>query len=165
MRGILPLLLNLLDAVGASIATEVALFLLQFPTLLQNSTEALDAPEASRTSLSDSTKYIVLSNCSEIHSLALITFILSGFRELGAAEVPDVPWDAASALESVEFWLSSRMLLKERILPMGPRESELARRKAGAGSKDAVRGSANMLEEKVVMEFIGVRDVLGGNDN
>jgi len=61
VRGVLPLLLNLLHSVGASIATEVALFLNQFPALLKQSAEAFDAPEALRTITKTPPKYLSLS--------------------------------------------------------------------------------------------------------
>ncbi len=162
VRGILPLLLNMLDAVQASIATEVALFLNQFPTLLAQSEDALDAPETSRIVPRGQTKYITLAICSELHSMALLTFILNGFRDLlnGTTDVPDVKWDAAGVLENAEFWLSSRALLRERILPMGEREVAMVKKKTAEGR------AVSALENKVVIELMGIRDVLSsGNDS
>ena len=162
--GILPLLLNLLDAVQASIAAEVAIFLNQFPSLLQQSIQFIEAPDASRGVSKIQTKFITLSICSELNSLSLLVFILNGFRDnlAGTTEVPDVKWDAASVLESVEFWLGSRAVLRERILPMGTRDVEMARKKvehANGGPFKAV----TRLEEKVVGELAGIRDVLNGD--
>jgi nuclear pore complex protein Nup188 len=164
VRGVLPLLLNLLDAVQASIAAEVAIFLNQFPTLLQQSIQFIEAPDASRGVSKIQTKFITLSICSELHSLSLLVFILNGFREnlAGVTEIPEVKWDAASVVENVEFWLGSRAVLRERILPMGIRDVELARKKveqANVGSFKAV----TKLEEKVVAELVGIRDVLSGD--
>ncbi|TAQ84635.1 hypothetical protein B7494_g7043 [Chlorociboria aeruginascens] len=163
VRGILPLLLNLLDSVGISIAAEVAIFLNQFPSLLQQSSEAFDAPEASRTVSRAQTKYISLSVCSEVHSLSLLLFILNGYREttIGTVEIPEVRWDAASIVENVEFWLGSRALLREKILPMGSRDVELANRKLQSGHES---GAITVLEEKAVMEMTGIRDILSGGD-
>jgi nuclear pore complex protein Nup188 len=164
VRGVLPLLLNLLDAVQASIAAEVAIFLNQFPTLLQQSIQFIEAPDASRGISKVQTKFITLSICSELHSLSLLVFILNGFREnlAGVAEIPEVKWDAASVVENVEFWLGSRAVLREKILPMGIRDVELARKKveqSNVGSFKAV----TKLEEKVVGELVGIRDVLSGD--
>ncbi|TVY82887.1 Nucleoporin [Lachnellula suecica] len=142
-RGILPLLLNLLDAVQLSIASEVALFLNQFSPLLDASSASLEAPQASRTGAQAQQKYISLSMCSEIHSLALLTFILSGF----GADLPVVKWDAPAVLENVEFWLGARSILKEKILPMGVRDSDLAKQ--------------GRLEDRIVEELRGIRDILG----
>lgn len=155
-KGILPLVLNLLDAVGASIAAEVSLFLNQFPALLKQSSEAFDAPETSRTVTKADPKYITFNVCSEVHVTSLILFILNGFRDgsLGE-EIPEVKWDAAAVFENVEFWLGSRPILRERILPMGEREISLF--KTTVESED----TKNKLEEKVVMELMGIRDVLG----
>ena len=166
VRGILPLLLNLLDSVQGNIAGEVAIFLSQFPTLLSQASSAFDAPEMSRilSSSKHATKYITLSTCSEVHSLALITYILSGYRDgLGVNVVVDLKqWDAGQVQENVDFWLGSRALLRERILPMGDREVEMLRRKVtdpmGNGQM-----TVSELEARVVGEMMGTRDVLGGD--
>ncbi|CZR58058.1 related to nucleoporin nup184 [Phialocephala subalpina] len=162
VRGILPLVLNIIDAVQGSIATEVALFLNQFPTLLAQSEQALDAPETSRIVPRGQTKYITLTICLELHSMSLLTFILNGFREVlqGTTEVPDVKWDAGGVLENTEFWLSSRALLRERILPMGEREVAMVKKKTAEGR------AVSALENKVVIELMDIRDVLSsGNDS
>jgi nuclear pore complex protein Nup188 len=158
VRGILPLLLNLLDAVQASIASEVGVFLSQFRSLLSASETAFSAPESSRLSAlsgSSTQRFITLSTCSELHSLALIFYILNGFRN-GFAEpqIPDLKWDAAGVLENVEFWLGSQGLLRERILPLGERETEMYKKKNGDGK--------SALELKVLDELRGIRDVLNG---
>lgn len=158
VRGILPLLLHLLDAVGAPIASEVSVFLIQFPNLLEQSSQAFDAPELSRTVSRAQAKYITLSICSEIHTLSLIIFILNSFREsTTGSEIPEVQWDAAAVLENVEFWLGSMAVLRERILPMGDREVLLSKKKSRSGA-------ANKLEENVVAELHGIRDVLGAGE-
>jgi nuclear pore complex protein Nup188 len=158
-RGILPLLLNLLDAVQASIATEVSLFLAQFPNLVKQSEQSLDAPETNRIISQGTVRYITLTICSETHSMALLTFILNSFRETlkGTTDIPEVKWDVGSVLENVEFWLSSRGLLKDRLLPMGEREMEM-RRKGG-------QTAASDLEKKVIMELEGIKEVLNGGEN
>jgi nuclear pore complex protein Nup188 len=160
-RGILPLLLNLLDAVQGSLATEVAVFLNQFQSLLTQCEQALDAPETNRIMPQGQTKYITLITCSEVHSVALLTFILNGFREvlMGSVDIPVVKWDAAGVLENAEFWLGSRALLRERLLPMGDREVDMVRKKVTAGS------AVSKLEEKVMAELVGIRDVLSSGDN
>jgi nuclear pore complex protein Nup188 len=159
VRGILPLLLHMLDAVGASIASEVAVFLAQFPNLLDQASQAFDAPELSRTASRAQTNYITLSICSEIHSLSLIMFILNGFREEATGmDIPEVKWDASAVLENVEFWLGTPAVLRERILPMGEREASMSKKKSGDSA------AASRLEEKVVAELRGIRDVLGAGE-
>jgi nuclear pore complex protein Nup188 len=97
VRGILPLLLNVLGAVGDAIGTEIALFINQFPNLLQQSSEAFDTPETSRTVSKHTFKHITLSTCSEVHSLSLIIYILHGFRQSdGGTDTPDVKWDTSN---------------------------------------------------------------------
>ena len=159
VRGILPLVLNILDAVGAAIAPEVAVFLLQFPNLLEQALKAFEAPEISRTVIKNETKYITLSICSEVHTTALIMFILDGYRQSSTGlQIPDIEiWKAAAVLESAEVWLGSRNVLRERILPMGERDVALFKKKLEG------KGVANKLEEKVIGELLGIRDVLGGD--
>jgi nuclear pore complex protein Nup188 len=161
-RGILPFLLNLLDAVQASLATEISLFLAQFPNLLKQSEQSLDAPETNRIIARGTVKYITLTICSEVHSMALLSFVLNGFRETlkGTIDIPEVKWDAAGVLENAEFWLSSRALLRERLLPMGEREMEMRRKSEGEA-----QGAVSKLEEKVAIELNGIRDVLSGGDS
>lgn len=154
VRGILPLLLNVLDAVGDSIGTEVALFINQFPNLLKQSSEAFDTSETSRTAARGSTKHITFSTCSEVHSTALIIYILNGFRAAGVVEIPDVKWDAANVSETVEFWLTARAVLRDRILPMGGRDLALSKQ------VQENSGFSNKLEERIVGELLGIRDVL-----
>ncbi|RAL61825.1 hypothetical protein DID88_002888 [Monilinia fructigena] len=106
VRGILPLILNLLHSVGASIATEVALFINQFPHLLSQSVAAFDAPESSRTTSISQPKHLCLSTASEVHSLALIVYILNGFREQlqGIQAVPEVDWGSWRSGRKCRFW-------------------------------------------------------------
>jgi len=157
VRGILPLLLNILDAVGGSIAAEVAIFLNQFPKLLQQSVEAIDVPH-SRLGTAMPPPRITYLMVSEVHSLALLMYVLSTFRIsfAGITDIPDVKWDHTSVLESVDHWLTERTVLRARILPLNVRELELAKQKPlSAGT-----GCENRLEEKVVQELLGIRDVL-----
>ncbi|KAF4632705.1 hypothetical protein G7Y89_g5417 [Cudoniella acicularis] len=166
-RGILPFLLNLLDSVQGSIAAEVATFLNQFSPLLDQSAKAFEAPESSRTASKVQMKYISLSMCSEVHSLALLSFILNGFRDSlrGITEIPEVKWDAAGILENVDFWLGAKSVLRERIIPMGARDVELAKQKVDKGSSNGLGGAAfSRLEECVVSEMMGIRDVLSGGE-
>ncbi|XMA09239.1 hypothetical protein WAI453_002030 [Rhynchosporium graminicola] len=161
-RGILPLLLNLLDAVQSSIAVEVAQFLNQFPLMLAHSEQAFDTPETDRIIPKGQTKYVTATICSEVHSMSLLVYILTGFREalVSTMNIPDVKWDAAGVLENVMFWLqpSSSSLLRSRILPMGEREVEAVQKAKSAGK------SVSSLEVKVVMELNGIRDVLSSVD-
>lgn len=153
-KGLLPLMLNLLTSLGATIAPEVSYVLNQFPHLLQTSVERFDSPGASRTK-SNSSEYVTLLATSEIHSLALLTRIIAALRVNNSRDIPDIKWDAAGLLENVEFWLSSKRLLKERLLALGERQLEWRGMKTGDGG-----GCDNVLEEKVVAQLEVVRDVL-----
>lgn len=154
-KGILPLLLNVLGALGATIAPEVAFVLNQFPNLLRSSVERLEAPGLSRTASRDAPYFVALVAVSEVHSLALLTRVLAALRVNNSRDIPEVSWDTGAVLENVEFWLTSRKVLRERLLPLGPRELEWRGIKAADGS-----GCENKLEEKVVSLLEGIRDVL-----
>jgi len=153
-KGVLPLLLNILRSLGATIAPEVAYVLNQFPNLLRASAERFEAPGISRT-VSREAQTVTLIAVAEINSLALLTRVLAVLRMNNQRDIPEVQWDTAAVLENVEFWLASRKVLRERLLPLGPRESDWRAIKASDGS-----GCENLLEEKVVMQLEAVRDVL-----
>ncbi|KAK0637272.1 nucleoporin subcomplex protein binding to Pom34-domain-containing protein [Bombardia bombarda] len=164
-KGILPLLLNILGALGATITPEVAFVLNQFPSLLRSSVERFEAPGQSRTAARDTPSFIALIAISEIHSLALLTRVLSALRINNSRDIPEVKWDAGSVLENVEFWLSSRKILRERLLPLGPRETAWRATKAGGGGGGGGGGAEDggvesVLEEKAVAQLLSVRDVL-----
>lgn len=154
-RGILPLLLNLLTALGATIAPEVAYVLNQFPHLLQSSVDRFEAPGASRTASIQTPHYVTLLAVSEVHSLALLTKILAAFRANNNRDIPEVEWDAGVLLENVDFWLSGRKLLRERLLPLGQRELDWRNMKVGE--------EGNVLEERAIAQLESVRDVLSAD--
>ncbi|KAK6086386.1 hypothetical protein SCUP234_02599 [Seiridium cupressi] len=159
-KGIVPLLLNILTALGQTIAPEVAYVLNQFPNLMASSIERFEAPGASRTQAARSkSAYITLLSVSEIHDLALITRVLGALRANNARDIPEVEWDGAGALENVEFWLGGRKILRERLVPLGQREIEWKGTKPSDTGK--ARGYESKLEEKVVEQLEGVRTVLG----
>jgi nuclear pore complex protein Nup188 len=152
-KGILPLCLNLLEAVGPPIASEIGAFLNSFPaqlrraeTDLENKQPSLRHPYAG---------CLTLGLASETHSLSLISLILERLRTVGAssgasaAEIPSLDFDRANAKEQVEGILRTRRNLRERIMPVGERETEWARQKPAVAVKDI----ENKLEERVVDEF------------
>ncbi|RDA90478.1 hypothetical protein CP533_3040 [Ophiocordyceps camponoti-saundersi (nom. inval.)] len=155
-KGLLPLALNLLASLGPTIATEIAYMLNQFSHLLEASVDRFEAPSASRTRSKTTSQYLTLLATSEIHSLALLTRILDGLRLNYGREIPVVEWDSSGLLENVEFWLSSRRLLRERLLPLGSREMGWRNTKVAVGNEH----HDNLLEWKVVCQLETVRDVL-----
>ncbi|CAJ2506309.1 Uu.00g004390.m01.CDS01 [Anthostomella pinea] len=157
-RGIVPILLNILSALGATIAPEVAYVLNQFPNLMQSSMERLEAPSDSRRRGRDRA-YVTLLSVSEIHSLALITRVLGPLRTNNARDVPAVEWDSATLLENVEWWLDHRNTLRDRLVPLGPREAEW--KTIAPSDWDKKRGCESRLEAKVVEQLDVVRTVLG----
>ncbi|KAL0473381.1 nucleoporin subcomplex protein binding to Pom34 domain-containing protein [Neurospora intermedia] len=178
-KGILPLLLNMLGALGTTIAPEIAYVLNQFPNLLRAAVDRFEAPGTHRTfspsksvSISgspnnnkDMSGFITLTAISEIHSLALLTRVLSVIRmtNVGGHSARDIPqitggWEDEARqnfLENVEFWLGSRKVLRERLVPLGQREMEWRSQKASEGS-----ACENKLEEKAVEMLSGVAEVL-----
>ncbi|OLN81487.1 Nucleoporin NUP188 [Colletotrichum chlorophyti] len=154
VKGMLPLLLNLLTALGGTVAPEIAYVLNQFPLLLKSSVDRFEAPGASRTASREAPHYVTLLSVSEVHSLALLTRVVAALRSANNRDIPEVQWDAASLLENIDFWLSSRKLLRDRLLPLGQREVEWKSTKTGASD------DASVLEGKVLSQLEAVRDVL-----
>lgn len=117
-KGVLPLCLNLLAAVGAPIAGEVSSFLNMFPEQLSRSSNALNSRYAER---------ITLNLAAETHSLACIAQIIENFKTGGVAlgvqpgEVQSLEWDREGVKEDVEGWLVSKGQagLRERIIGDG----------------------------------------------
>ncbi|KAJ4150950.1 hypothetical protein LMH87_011677 [Akanthomyces muscarius] len=154
VKGLLPLMLNLLTSLGAAVAPEITYVLNQFSHLLSASVDRFEAPGANRTGAKVPNQYITLLGTSEIHSLALITRVLAALRTVNSRDIGPVEWDASGLLENVEYWLTSRRLLKEKLLPLGQREMEWRTMKMGGGANE------NVLEAKVVSQLEIVRDVL-----
>lgn len=153
-KGFLPLMLNLLTALGATVAPEIAYVLNQFPHLLRLSIDRFEAPGASRTQTRSTPHYLTLLAASEVHTLALLTRIIAALRVNNNRDIPEVEWDATALLENVDFWLSTEKLLKERLLPLGARELEWR------GMKNSAGGGDNVLEQKITAQLEAVRDVL-----
>ncbi|KAL8942916.1 MAG: hypothetical protein Q9216_001391 [Gyalolechia sp. 2 TL-2023] len=152
VRCILPLLLNLLHAVGASMAVEIATYLNQFPSQIARANTAFTFYSTSN----GTEGYITQTMVSEAQTLAVITGILDTYREAGpsagvvSAEVVDTGWDRVRIREDVESWLQRRTVLRQRIVPVGEREEGWVRMKPAGDGKD---GAVNRLEEKIVEEM------------
>ncbi|KAI0002741.1 nucleoporin subcomplex protein binding to Pom34-domain-containing protein [Xylariaceae sp. FL0662B] len=157
-KGIVPLLLNILTALGATIAPEIAYVLNQFPNLMQSSVERFEPPDDSRRRGRSDRSFITLLSVSEIHSLVLMTRVLGALRISNARDIPSVEWDSGGLLETVEFWTDRRKLLRERLVPLGPREAEW--KSMPPTERNRMRGFENRLEEKVVEQLEHVRIVL-----
>lgn len=163
-KGILPLCLNLLDAVGPQVAPEVVNFLNQYPNQLRRLSISLasrSGPVGTRRGESAMT----LSVAAEVHSLALIWRVVEEFKARGPSvgltqDVPALAWDKATAKEDVEDWVNGRATLADRVLLVSDKDAELARLKPvdGVGS-----GVANRLEERVFGELRGAMECLGDN--
>ncbi|KAG9204327.1 hypothetical protein G6514_001401 [Epicoccum nigrum] len=151
-RGMLPLALNLLQAVGPRLAPELAAFVNSFAPQLRRAEGALasSSPRKGPT-------HISLGLAAETHSLALLDAILEDTRRQGpklgiqTSELAPLEWDRDAVREDVEGWLSRKGVLSERIVATSEREAELLGRK---------RGEANALEERVVAELEAARACL-----
>ncbi|PSK35888.1 hypothetical protein B9Z65_5703 [Elsinoe australis] len=157
-RGILPLLLNILSAVGPGIAPEIVSFINSFPLQLHRCETELLAP------LQPSPREphrgcITLNLAAEAHSLALLGSIVEGLRQQGAAigvdagELESVAFERKMVGEAVEGLLRNRGGLKGRIVPVAEREEGLRRRKGREGE--------SALEDAVVAELKGVVEAAG----
>ena len=160
-RGILPLVINLVRAIGAPIASEIASFLNQFkPQLMRASnslnTKPLSAPRDMHSG------HVSLAMASELRSLALITTILGMFREAGAsagivaADVAQLEWDRLAVKEDLEERLQRRNALRDSIVATDEREEAWSRQKA----THPQGGSESKLEEKIVEELTAALAIL-----
>lgn len=152
-RGLLPLALNLLSAVGPQLAPEVSRWLnANFAPQLQRAEAALAVPPSSARAALQHHGRVSLSLASELHSLALLSTILDAARRdapglgLRAEDVEGLEWDREVVREDVESWLGRKAVLRERIVATNEREQDMVGRKVGDG---------NELEERVVSELEG----------
>lgn len=161
-RGMLPLLLNLLNAIGAPIAAEVAATLNRFPQQLSLSSNAF-ANHSRGSNIAEG--YMTLSMAIEAHEIALIVSMLGTFREaaasaaLQASDIEEVHWDSAQVKEDVESTLQDRAGLRVRIVATTKREEEWSRTKPSLQG----RGHENLLEEKVVDELRNLVGILSSD--
>ena len=163
-RGILPLVLNLLQLVGAAIAGEVVGFLNEYRNQMNRGSTTSRRPKASggRTSMTASTW--TLNDAAELQSLALIAMIIDTYRDAGASagivpsDVGILAWDRAEAREEIEYWLRSRNSLRESIQPMTEQEADWATQKA----RSSASGAETRLEEMIVEELNAALGFLGG---
>lgn len=132
-RGILPLCLNLLDAVGAPLAAEVVSFLNHFPNQLTRLGSDL-GNRNSPVGTKPSDSHITLSIASEVHSLSLISLVISRYAAAGAStgtlmlDIPQLKWDKAGIKEDVDDWVGGRSSLGGFVLPGSEREAVLSQR-------------------------------------
>ncbi|PYH48413.1 nucleoporin [Aspergillus saccharolyticus JOP 1030-1] len=162
--GILPLCLNLLFHVMRT-APEVAAFLNQYEGQLRRSAESFASRAASVSGVA-STRQVTLSMVSEAYSLALVSMILTRFREAGASigvdaqAIQELKWDKARVKEDIEELLERKQSLRARIVATSDKELELARQKP----VDAASGAGNRLEEKIMNELKATLACLGGDE-
>lgn len=148
-RGLLPLALNLLQAVGPRLAPEMAAFVNSFKPQLKRAEYAL-ASSAARKGVTK----ISLGLAAELHSLALLDAILDDIRRQGpklgiqSSELCALEWDREAVREDVEGWLGRKGVLRERVVATSEREVELLGRRVGE--------EGNVLEEAVIGELEGV---------
>ncbi|KAJ5167020.1 uncharacterized protein N7482_005801 [Penicillium canariense] len=163
--GFLPLCLNLLYSVVRA-APEVAAFLNQFEGQLNRASECFSTPHATVTP-GPAAQWVSLSMASEAYSLALVSFILTRFREAGpsagldAQSIQELKWDKAQVKEDIEELLGRRPTLRARIVATTEKEVEWSRQ----GPSDAASGAENRLEEKVVSELKAAVACLGVRRN
>ncbi|KAH7132230.1 nucleoporin subcomplex protein binding to Pom34-domain-containing protein [Dendryphion nanum] len=151
-KGILPLCLNLLSAVGPPISGEISAFLNQFPEQLNRASNSLN----SRVPIK-----ITLSIASEVHSLALISSVLESNRVQGpqlgiqASDIAILDWDKDNVKEDIDGWMARKGALREKIVPLDEIDTALLNKSVEGQDWD------NLLEAKVLRELIAAADCLG----
>ncbi|KAI9802693.1 MAG: hypothetical protein M1825_002715 [Sarcosagium campestre] len=151
-RGFLALCLNILSALGPVIAPEVARFINGFPNQLNLVSDALDGKTMNSSSDGQDASLVTLALASEMHSLALISRVLSAVRDAGAgsgvlpSEIPPLCWDEQAVRQDVKYFLGVPSVLRDRIVP--------------ACEADVVLARQDRLQAKVVAELSAVLDLL-----
>ncbi|KAK8189019.1 nucleoporin subcomplex protein binding to Pom34-domain-containing protein [Phyllosticta capitalensis] len=154
VKGILPLCLNILVAVGPAVASEVAAFLNQFPEQLARASGCLN-PRITPTAKDPNAGGVTIGFAAEAHSLSLISLVLDRYRqenpELASVDggMLELKWDKAAVKEDIEGWVQGRRSLRERIVPVTEKEVELL------GKKPVEENSSceTRLEERVLGEL------------
>ncbi|KAF2102690.1 hypothetical protein NA57DRAFT_33486, partial [Rhizodiscina lignyota] len=163
-KGILPLALNLLGAIGAPVAAEIATFLNQFAPQMARNARSLEtrAVTVSRRGAGPIPGAITLGLANETHTLALISYGLDRAREAGAAvgvvssDIPSLEWDAAGVRDDLQTLMNGRKGLADRIVAVTEGEEAIMR-----VDPVADKHADNQLEEKIVVEFQGALRCLG----
>ncbi len=163
-RGILPLLLNLLTAVGAPIAPEIACTINSFAGQLSRASGTFGSKPIS--SEDPTAGSITLSMAFEAQNVAMIVKILESFREAGpsagvdAEQVVDISWDQNQVKDDIEHWMDRRAGLRSRIMPTNERENIWGRLPPLSTTSEA----ENRLEEKVLEEMRATLNLLDDTD-
>ena len=163
--GVLPLLINILGAVGAPAAVEVATFLNLFTPQLERASSSFDLSAPAARSAKPGAGCITLAQVSEVQSLALLTTVLDRSREAGAsagvvaADVVALPWDAAAVRLDLENLLQRPNTLQDRLVPLGEREKAWAREKP----TNTDSGAKSKYEETVITDMRVTLSLLGSD--
>lgn len=163
-RGLLPLLLNLLTAVGAPIASEIACTLNGFPGQLSRASNTFGSkPTSSKDPIAGS---FTLSMAIEAQNLALIRKILGSFREAGpsagvdADQIVELAWDQTQVKDDIEHWMQRRAAFRSRIVPTNEKEKTWAWLPPLSTTNEA----ENCLEERMLEEMKAILRLLDDND-
>ena len=162
-RGVLPLLLNLLHAIGAPIAAEIAAAVNDFPGPLARASTCFDAGAPSKRQ--ESVDYITLGMASEAQTLATLCAILDTFRNAGSSvgldpgSIAAISWDKEQVKEDIEDLLQRPRGLREKIVPTNEKEERWSR----ANPSNAASEAESKLEEKVVRELTATLTMLKGD--
>lgn len=163
-RGILPLLLNLLHAVGAPMAAEIAASLNSFPGQLARASNTFLVKSV--TSTDPTAGAITLSMVSEAQTLAAITTVLDTFRDAGpsagviATDIEEPTWDKGEVKGGIEHLLQRRTTLRDRTVPSNEKEEAWVRQPPVSSAG----GAENRLEEKMVRELNTILSILSGGE-
>jgi len=158
-RGVLPLCLNILVAVGESFAGEATAFLNSFSGQLARAGGAFGSKAGTST--------VTLDVATEIHTLAMIALALDHYRAspsavaIAGGEIPELAWNRAVLKDDLEGFVNGSGMLGARIMPGTEREVELSRAPA-VGGVGVGAGVGSRLEELVLGELKGALVCLGG---
>ncbi|KIX99139.1 uncharacterized protein Z520_04715 [Fonsecaea multimorphosa CBS 102226] len=160
-KGFLPLCLNLLYAVGGAIAPEISAFLNRFPNqLIRASTSVMLTPQTAN----DETYVLTLTATNEAATLALISRLLSSFRDAGASAAVD-----PTTVLPLKGYDEHRKAISEDLRDLVAMKEE-ARRKLTVPTNEREVSwqnakEGNILDAKIVQELKIALAALGTDDD
>ncbi|QIW96447.1 hypothetical protein AMS68_001965 [Peltaster fructicola] len=143
--GLLPLCLNLIEAVGPPIVPEISSFFSSFPQQLARAEKALQ--NASPSTMNPTAGAVTLGLVNEARDLITIAQILKATIGLSAADgiavedVQDLNYNISLIGEDLEAMTKSQRSLRDRVTPVTARELALYNDKSGGNTDDALQGA------------------------
>lgn len=141
----LPICINMLEAIGPPVASEISSFLNSFPQQLARAEKAL--VNASPGPREPRAGAVTLGLLTEARDLILVAQVLQASIRLGAAEgiassdVEELKYSISNVMDDIEALTKSARSLRDRLVPSNAREAALFANKKVGGSDNALEAA------------------------